>query len=170
MQDIIELERRISAALERIGRGLAAVSHAPAPTAEGVVADVVAPTDEVARLRAELEEERTAAAQLRERLRMVRDRETLSRAQMEEKIEKMTRQLDVQGMELQRMRKTAVSLREELRRLREAQSEGQVDAAQINRAMLAELDALRATRLSETAELDELIAALDDHLTEAENA
>jgi methylthioribose-1-phosphate isomerase len=121
-------------------------------------------------LRAALEEERTAAAQLRERLRMVRDRETLTRAQMEEKVERMTRQLDVQGMELQRMRKTAVSLREELRRLREAQSEGAVDAAQINRALLAELDALRATRLSETAELDELIAALDDHLTEAENA
>ncbi len=40
----------------------------------------------------------------------------------------------------------------------------------INKAMLAELDALRATRLTEMAELDEIAAALDAHLTEAENA
>lgn len=179
MQDIIELERRISAALERIGRGLdAAIAMPPAAEAGEGPADLSlaqpvpsdAAGDESATLRAQLEEERTTAAQLRERLRAVRDRETLMRAQMEEKIEKMTRQLDVQGMELQRMRKTAVSLREDLRRLREAQAGGTVDAAQINRALLAELDALRATRLSEMAELDELVAALDDHLTEAEHA
>jgi hypothetical protein len=61
-------------------------------------------------------------------------------------------------------------LREQLRVLREAQAAGSTEPHLLNKAMLAELDALRATRLSEMAELDELSAALDDHLTEAENA
>lgn len=168
MQDIIELERRISAALERIGQGLDALSHAPA--AEETAAPAPAEGGDLAALRAQIEEERAVAAQLKERLRVVREREAVGRSALEEKIEKLTRQLDVQGLELQRMRKTAVTLREELRRLREAAAAGLADPAQINRAMLAELDALRATRLSELAELDELQAALDDHVTEAENA
>lgn len=179
MQDIIELERRISSALERIGRGLDALAAAesapagPAPVVAQAVSAAAATgeaADELDSLRARLEEEKAAAAQLRERLRAVKDRETLSRNQLEERIEKMTRQLDVQGMELQRMRKTAVTLREELRRLREAQAAGPVEAAQINRAILAELEALRASRLSESAEIDEILSALDTHLTEAENA
>ncbi|MCB6177321.1 hypothetical protein LHP98_04160 [Rhodobacter sp. Har01] len=172
MQEITDLERRITAALDRIGRGIDALDIAVVePPAAIDLAPVPAATEgDAATLRAELETERAATAQLRERLRAVRDRETLTRSQLEEKAEKMTRQLDVQGLELQRMRKTAVLLREELRRLREAQEAGTVDAAQINRAMLAELDALRATRLSELAELDEISAALDEHITEAENA
>lgn len=182
MQDISNLERRITAALERIGRGIDALEAppaAPAPQPAPAAAPAPAATDgqiagqtagEIVTLRSELETERAATAQLRERLRAIRDRETVTRSQLEEKIEKMTRQLDVQGLELQRMRKTAVLLREELRRLREAQEAGTVDAVQINRAILAELDALRSTRLSELAELDEISAALDEHLTEAEHA
>ena len=68
------------------------------------------------------------------------------------------------------MRKTAVTLREQLRQLREAQAAGVAEPHLINKSMLAELDALRATRLTELAELDEIAAALDPHLTEAENA
>jgi hypothetical protein len=121
-------------------------------------------------LRAQLEEERTANAQLQERLRAVKDKDLVLQSQLQEKVEKMTRQLDVQGLELQRMRKTAISLREQLRLLREAQAAGLAEPHLLNKAMLAELDALRATRLTEMAELDEIAAALDEHLTEAENA
>ena len=169
MQEIVEMERRIAAALERIGRQVDTLGLLmPAEPAE----DAAPPpgAEEIAALRSELEEERAAAAQLRDRLQGVREREAVTRAQQEARIEKLVRQLDVQGLELQRMRKTAVTLREELRRLREAQADGTADAALINRAMLAELEALRATRLSEMAELDEIAAALDEHLTEAENA
>lgn len=167
MQEIVELERRIAAALERIGRQVDALGLTPPPEAS----EAEAPSsEEIAALRSELEEERAASAQLRDRLQGVREREAVTRAQQEARIEKLIRQLDVQGLELQRMRKTAVTLREELRRLREAQADGTADAALINRAMLAELEALRATRLSEMAELDEIAAALDEHLTEAENA
>lgn len=175
MQDITELERRIAVALERIGKGVdriparnAAAAAPPPPPAQ---AQAAAPASEdVAVLRALLEEERTANAQLQERLRAVKDKDLVVQSQLQEKVEKMTRQLDVQGLELQRMRKTAISLREQLRVLREAQAAGLAEPHLVNKAMLAELDALRATRLTEMAELDEIAAALDEHLTEAENA
>ena len=97
MQDIIELERRISATLERIGRGLDAASAAPAATeAGGAAPETTAeapPSADIAALQAQLEEERTAAAQLRERLRMVRDRETLTRAQNATKNGKFKREI-----------------------------------------------------------------------------
>lgn len=175
MQEITELERRITAALDRIGRGLdnipAAVAvAAPAVAAVGGATGGGEVAGDRGALQAALEEERTAVAQLQERLKAVKDRELVIQSQMTEKIEKLTRQLDVQGLELQRMRKTSITLREQLRVLREAQAAGSAEPHLLNKAMLAELDALRATRLSEMAELDELSAALDDHLTEAENA
>ncbi len=168
MQEILELERRIAAALERIDRGVDRIPGASAaPAAAAPTTDA---GDELAALRAQLDDERTVSAQLQERLRAIKDRDLVVHAQLQEQIEKMTRQLDVQGLELQRMRKTAISLREQLRVLREAQSAGLAEPHLINKAMLAELDALRATRLTEMAELDEIAAALDAHLTEAENA
>ena len=42
----------------------------------------------------------------------------------------------------------------------EAAAQGLADPQQVNRAMLAELDALRATRLTEVAQMDEILAEL----------
>jgi hypothetical protein len=163
MQDIGELERRLAAALDRIGRGLEAAPKAAAAAPAG------SEDEELTRLRAELTAERAANQQMRDRVRNARDRENLSRGALEERVEKLTRQLDVQGIELQRMRKSSVTLREDLRRIREA-AQGTVEPGQINRALVAELEALRTMRLSEAAELDEIAAELDRHLTEAEHA
>jgi hypothetical protein len=168
MADIAELERRITAALERIGRGLDGLARPVARSGPPDHAAGAVPQDDV--LVAQLQAERAAVGELREALRASADREMVIQSQYEERIEKLTRQLDVQGLELQRMRKTSVTLREELRRLRETAVTGLAEPGQINRAMLTELDAMRAARLSEMAELDEIAAALDEHLTEAENA
>lgn len=165
MQDVGELERRISAALERIGQGLDALT-APREEPEAPPVD----TAELDALRVQLQEERFANAQLLERLRALKERDASQQAQVQEKVEKLTRQLDVQGLELQRMRRTTIGLRDQLRQLREAQAAGLAEPHLINKAMLTELEALRATRLTEMAELDEIGAALDEHLTEAENA
>jgi hypothetical protein len=172
MQNIAELERRITAALERIGQGLDRAITAPA-------AAVVPPpptTGNEALLRAELDEERSANAQLKERVKLLTAREAtlreakaaepkpvhvpVAQAQLEARIDKMTRQLDVQGLELQRMRKTTIQLREQLARLREAAEAGNTEPHLINKAMMAELDALRATRSAEMAELDEIMSEL----------
>lgn len=166
MQDLGELERRISAALERIGQGLDVLT---APQEE-VEPPPPPDTTEIDGLRVQLQEERFANAQLLERLRALKERDASQQAQVQEKMEKLTRQLDVQGLELQRMRRTTIGLRDQLRQLREAQAAGLAEPHLINKAMLTELEALRATRLTEIAELDEISAALDEHLTEAENA
>lgn len=167
MQEIVELERRIAAALDRIGRGIEGLTPvqvvAPPPPA-------AAPDpDEVAQLREALEEERFVNAQLNEKLRAARDKAAAGpvQAALSAKVERMTRQLDVQGLELQRMRKTVVQLRETLRALREAVTDGMPDAAMINRALLAETEALRATRLTELSMLDEILDELEPLIPEA---
>lgn len=172
MQNLAELEQRINIALERIGRGLDSLAGQAAEQAVAVAAapEPVVDQGEVTRLRAELEAERAAHAQAQERLRAIKERDLAQSSQGQEKVERLTRQLDVQGLELQRMRRTTVSLREQLRQLREAVAAGLAEPHLINKAMLTELEALRASRLTEMAELDEIASALDQHLTEAENA
>ncbi|WP_431299756.1 hypothetical protein [Tabrizicola sp. BL-A-41-H6] len=163
MQDITALEKRITAALERIGKGvdrIASAPKAPAPAAPPPAPDLA--------LRAQLEDEKTLTAQLQERIRVMKERE--SQGSLQEKIERLTQQLDVQGLELQRMRRTAASLRDQLAQLRQAQAAGVTEPHLINKAMLAELEALRATRMTEMAEMDEILAALEPHLAEAGNA
>lgn len=148
MQDLAELERRISAALSRIAEGLAALpapgaSAAAAEPAAASAAEPAADVGELERLRAGLEAEQAASAALQAR------------------VDQLTRQLDAQGLEAARLRQTVGSLRESLRALRSGQAEGVADAAAINRALQAEVDAMRAERLSEMAELDGIIAELD---------
>jgi chromosome segregation ATPase len=161
MQGIAELEKRITAALERIGKGVDRLAQAPRGVAEANTAGEAA-------LRAQLEDEKSLNAQLQEKLRAAKEREP--KGDLQDKIERLTRQLDVQGLELQRMRRTAASLRDQLAALRAAETAKLSDPGLINKAMAAELDALRAQRLTEVAEIDEILAALDPHIAEAANA
>lgn len=163
MQDIAELERRITAALDRIGQGLDRLPT-PVPAKEMTLDGAL--SKDLARVQAALDEERMVTAQLNERLRTVKEKEALLRAELDEKCQRLTRQLDTQGLELQRMRKTAVQLREQLREIREAQLRD-ADPQLVNKAMQTELEALRATRMTEMAEMEELIAELSPLLEEA---
>jgi hypothetical protein len=164
MQEISELEGRITAALERIGKGIDRMVSAPRPAAAAPPPAAPAPASDTT-LRAQLEEEKSLTAQLQERLRAAKERE--SKGDMQAKIDRLTQQLDVQGLELQRMRRTNAALRDQLAALAAAQAEGVTEPQLINKAMAAELDALRALRLTEVAEMDEILAALEPHLTEA---
>lgn len=162
MQDITELEKRITAALERIGKGVDRLaSQHRAPSAPATPASDAA-------LRAQLEEEKSLTAQLQARLRAASARE--AKGDLQEKVDRLTQELDVKGLELQRMRRVNASLREQLEALRTAAAAGTTEPQLINKAMQTELEALRATRLTEIAEMDEILAALEPHLTEAGNA
>lgn len=163
MQDIAELERRITVALDRIGQGLDRMPTV-GPAMQAAAGEAAA--RDLARVQAALEEERMVTAQLNERLKSVKEKEALLRTELDEKCQRLTRQLDTQGLELQRMRKTAVQLREQLREIREAQLRD-ANPQLVNRAMLTELEALRATRMTEMAEMEELIAELSPLLEEA---
>lgn len=162
MQDITALEGRITAALERIGKGVDRLSATPRPPAPATPAPPPAPD---ANLRAQLEEEKSLTAQLQDRLRMAKEKEP--KGDLQDKIDRLTQQLDVQGLELQRMRRTATALREQLAALRAAQLSGVTEPQLINKSLITELDALRALRLTEVAEMDEILGALEPHLTEA---
>ena len=187
--NIAELERRITAALGRIGAGLdkwtsaagAEAAVAEAAEVEETVVVEAAPSSalavppavedrseeiagleaEVARLKTALAAEKATVSQLDERLKASKDRDQPSQTQLEAKVEKMTQQLDVQGLELQRMRKSTVQLREHLRVLHEAAADNMAKPHLINKAMLAELENLRATRHTETAEMDEILAEVN---------
>lgn len=155
MTDLVELERRIANALNRLEAGIDRLrSDTPAPQPEGDSAE------DVANLQAALEAERASNAELSDRVASLRARDPRQEiAGLEAKIAELTRQLDVQGLELHRMRKSTIQLREALRAMNEegvAQAEGNV----INKAMLAELEALRALRASDAQELSELVAEL----------
>ena len=151
MQDLTELEQRLAIALDRIGTAIAGL-----PVEMSPAEDPAANAD----LQMALDEERMLCAQLNERLRAVKEKDTQTQTQYGEKFEQMARQLDAQGAELKRMRNTNVQLREVLHILREAAAQGLADPQLVNRAMLAELDALRATRLTEVAQMDEILAEL----------
>ena len=151
MQDLSELEQRLAAALDRIGIG---IDGLPVPALPAT------PPDTDSALQISLDEERMLSAQLSERLRAVKEKEALTQTQHSARLDQLARQLDTQGAELKRMRNTNVQLREVLHILREAAAQGLSDPHLVNRAMLAELDALRATRLTEVAQMDEILAEL----------
>lgn len=166
MDQIAELERRISVALRRIGAGLDALPSAqPVPAAgelqDGTGTEPTASARDMARLQEALDEERILTSQLQERIRALREKEAAQTMPLQSEVDRLTRLLDVQGLEMQRLKKTVSSLREQLRAMAEAQAEGRVEPHLINKAMLTELEALRAQRSAEAAELDEIIAALD---------
>lgn len=153
MQQIAELERRITAALERIGRGVESLG------ARLVVADTGGDA-EIARLTEALEEERMANAQLSERLRVVRKKDAAAQADLTAELDTATGLLETQETELRRLHRSAAELTEELALLRGVAVSGVTDPQLINRAMLVELETLRAVRTAEAVELAEIVAAL----------
>lgn len=165
MSDIQELENRINTALERIAKAVDA--HGPV-----FASPVAAPVEDgrLAALAEELQAERDANAQLLERLNLLKARDAEQVGELQERVESLTRQLDAQGLEVKRMRKNVIQLRETMRGLREAQSQGLTEPHLLNKAMLAELEALRATRLSETAEMNEILAELTPLIGDMQDA
>ena len=88
------------------------------------------------------------------------DRQAAGSAPLEARVEALTAQIDAQGIELGRMKSTSVQLRETNRALREAAERGVSDPQLVNKSLQAELDALRAARAAEVAELDGILAEL----------
>lgn len=232
MTEIAELERRISFALERIGRGVegmverqalalsqaraeavaaveaaaeasaeaqaaieaavaqaaaaqaaaeaaqeaavaqeaAALAEVPAPEAlpaaepaaepepEPAPASAVAP-GELAELREALDAERMANAQLSERVRAIREKQETTLSALEKRLAQATRAFEAVQAEATRLKRANADLVETNRALVEAA--GDVPAHLVNRAMQAELEALRAARAWETAELSDIIAGLE---------
>lgn len=163
MSDITELERRITAALERIVNGVEVLS-ARAPQENGN------DSADMAALKEALEAEKSANAQLEERVKAIRDKQDSQVAQLETRVAKLSARAEAAETELARLRRVNTQLRESNAALRTANAGGLGDAHLINKAMQAELDALRTLRDGDRAELDEIISALEPLAGEATHA
>lgn len=146
MSNIDELQRRITAAMDRVASGvdkLGAASGGPDP--------------EMAQA---LEDERTANAQLTERVRVLKSKSDTEMATMRTQVEECDARMAQLDIELQRVRRANAQLAEACAALRDANEEGVGDAHLINKAMLAELEGLRAARAADVAEASAILSAL----------
>ena len=154
MSEISELERRITKALDRIRDGLAS-------------ADSGGNRDDSAALQAQLDEERTVNAQLEERIRALKDRhaaEIAALASTNSGAEVRHAELE---QALDKLRQANEALRENNALLRSALAEGVADAALINEAMQAELEALSAQQSADAAEVEAILTELRPIVQEA---
>ncbi len=158
MSDIHQLEGRITAALDRIREATARQQAAPA--------SVVAPVD-TADLSAQLDDERTANAQLEERVKALKDRQDSTIADLEVKAAGHAQQLAELEAEIQRLRGSNADLRDVTAQLRSAAADGATAPELINRATIAEVEALKAQRASEVVEIDAVLSTLKPLIAEA---
>lgn len=140
MQDIVELERRMTAAMDRIAAGIE--RRAAADQGVGSSDDS---GSEIARLREALEEERMTNAQLNERLKVLREKGSLDGDTAQSDLVEAKAQLAAQNDEIATLRRV----------LAEAGKE---------------IAGLRAARSQEAEELSEIVAALEPLVAEASHA
>ncbi|NEY89244.1 hypothetical protein [Tabrizicola oligotrophica] len=125
MQDIVELERRITAAMERIGSGLDRFAGRASDSAGA---------DELARLTEALDEERMANAQLNERVRVLREREIAGQGSAEA-VEELQAQLAAQIDEIATLRRVLAEAGKEIAALRAARSAEAAELAEVVAAL-----------------------------------
>lgn len=154
MSQIDELERRLTAALERIGSGVEAMRASASEAAPVVDAG------ELADLKTALEDEKLANAQLEERLKSIHRKNDARIAALETDLSDRSAAMQALDGELQRLRAANAQLRENNAALRDANAEGVAEPHLINNSLRAELEALRATRAADIAEADAILGAL----------
>lgn len=146
MSNIEDLQVRITTALERLATGVDKLD-----TASGV---------DVAALEARLNEEKTVNAQLEERLRALKEKQAAELEAVRAQTQDTGAKVEALDVELQRLRKANAVLRDANKALREANEAGVGDPGLINKSMLAELEAMRAARSADTAEVSAILSAL----------
>jgi DNA repair exonuclease SbcCD ATPase subunit len=114
---------------------------------------------ELARLREALEAERMANAQLSERVRAIREKQETTLSTLEKRLAQTTRSFDAAQADLARLKRANTDLAEANRALLEAGAD--LAPHLLNRAMQAELEALRAARAAEVKELNDILGSIE---------
>ncbi len=164
MSEIAELERRLASALDRIGAGVAKL-ETPAVSGDTEGEDLSA---KVAELETALASEKEANAQLEERVKALKDRQDHMVADLSKTAEDAREKVAEFEASIEALRESNADLSETNDRLRTALAASTAEPELINRAMQAELDALRAVRRAETAEVGAILAELKPIVEEAE--
>ena len=160
MSDISELQARIAAALDRVGNAVEGLG--PAGTVES------SDSDEVTRLQGQLEEERTANAQLEERVRSIKATQDGTVERLTAEVARLTEQLSTQEDMSARLARVNAELRSNNAALRQAITDGVAEPHLVNKSMMAELEALRSAQAADRAELSAVLGEIDAMLSEAE--
>ena len=150
MSDIAELEKRIGQALGRIRDGLASQQGG----------------GDSAALETQLAEEKMANAQLQERVASLNERVGAASQALEEKVAAQAAEIAALMEESQKLRAANADLQDVAGRLRAEAMEG-ASPELINRALLAEVDALKARRAADANDLEAVLAELKPLIAEA---
>ncbi len=168
MTQIDELQYRITVALDRVAQGVARLEERAATAAEQPPAEPGIDPEEVARLNDALEEEKLANAQLEERVRKLHETHRQEIEALKAAAQPApTVDVAALDLDLQRLRQSNEMLRATNEELRRALAENVGEPHLINKAMLAELEGLRAARSVEAAETRAIIASLTQLLEAA---
>ena len=132
MSDIDELQRRITAAMDRVASGLDQLGANSGGDTEA--------------LEQALEDEKLANGQLSERVRLLKQRQDDELSEMKASVAGANARMAELDLEVQRVRKANDDLRSSNQALRAANEAGVGEPHLINKAMMAELEALRAAR------------------------
>ena len=159
MTEITELQARITAALDRIGAGLEGLGPARPDAGE-----------EVARLTEALEEERTANAQLEERVRTIKEKQDGTVEVLAGEVERLRALLATEEDAVSRLSRVNADLRANNTALREAIQRGVAEPHLVNKSMMVELEALRTAQAADRAELDAVLGELNALVADAGRA
>ncbi|WP_299289043.1 hypothetical protein [uncultured Tateyamaria sp.] len=146
MSEIDALQQRLTAAMDRIATQMGALGSAGG--------------GDTGALEAALEDERLANAQLNERVRKLSEKQESAAQAAADATAAAQERVETLDLELQRLRKANDQLRQSNAALRLANEEGVGEPHLINKAMMAELEALRAARAADVAEASSIIGAL----------
>ena len=162
MSDIIELEARITTALGRSRRQVEAMGPALAAAAEAAAVETPAEADaeSLPALQSKLEEERVVNAQLEERVRALKERQDTRLAHLETQVDQSRARMIEMDKELQRLQQINAELRAVASEMRLALAEGVAEPELVNKAAMAEIDALNASRAADRAEVAAVLAEL----------
>lgn len=186
MSEIADLENRLSAALDRIARGVDSIDTSGASASEANDINS-AQTERIAELEAELESERQAKALLEDQIQTLSgaaaanaasaddaDLEALKKAHAEElqyvRAVAASEREAWEGLNsrLVRMRRTNKLMRSNAAALRQAAAAKVADPEAINQSLQMELEALQAAQELERAETDVILKTLQPLLGDPE--
>jgi len=159
MTEITDLQARITAALDRIAGGLDGLSTGAAHAS----ADIA----EIARLTEALDEERTANAQLEDRVRTIKQKQDSTVEDLAGEVDRLRIQLAAQEDTVAKLTRVNADLRANNVALRDAISHGVTEPHLVNKSMMAELDALRTAQEADRAELDAVLSELNALVADA---
>ncbi|PIE07382.1 MAG: hypothetical protein CSA74_08360 [Rhodobacterales bacterium] len=162
MTEITELQTRIDAALDRIAGGLEGLSAGPAAAAQDPEA--------IARLEQALDEERTANAQLEERLNTIRKQQDGTLEVLAGEVDRLRALLASEEEAVARLTQVNADLRTNNAALREAVANGLAEPHLVDASMMAELEALRAVQRADRIELDAVLGELGAMVADAARA